>query len=74
MNTDKIQTVLAAWNTYEESGMACKASCDDFIDVALTALGLPNNQGTDLGDGYYALSCDGATEEELAAYILARAV
>lgn len=67
---NNIQTIITAWNTTE----TYKASSDDFIMVALNSLGITGELASAyvdlIGDEYYDLGCDGATQEALAAFII----
>lgn len=71
---NNLQTILNTWNDLDDSWIL-KASTDDLILVALNALNITGDRATavieSIGEAYYEASCAGATEEALAAMILA---
>lgn len=72
-----MQTILAAWDNLGDS-WSFKASTDDFISIALEAIGITESRAAEIidsiGESYYDASCDGATEEALADMILRAAI
>lgn len=71
------QIILDTWGNLEYS-WAFKASTDDFIFIALKALSVTESRAAEIidsiGEAYYEASCNGATEEALAAMILEAAI